>query len=44
VREKERERIVRGWREGGRGRAEEILKGKTWQSSVVSASFVCFPA
>ena len=28
-------------RERGRGRAEERKKGKTWHSSVKSASFVC---
>lgn len=38
-REKEREREGR---ERGRGRAEERKKGKTWHSSVKSASFVCF--
>lgn len=40
-REKEREREGRE-RERGRGRAEERKKGKTWHSSVKSASFVCF--
>ena len=39
-REKERER-GKGERES-RGRAEERKKGKTWHSSVKSASFVCF--
>ena len=39
--ERKREREGRE-RERGRGRAEERKKGKTWHSSVKSASFVCF--